>query len=191
MDPKNKDPETNDPETPPKPEWTPPASQDELNRIIGARVAQERAQHPTADELAELRRKAGEFDALEDANRTELDRERESRQTAETAAQQATERLRQVRIEAAVMAAASGKAIDPAIVTRLVLSDPSYAVTIDDADQVTGAESAVASLIEKNPFLGSRTPEPNLGQGGAPRNPQQSGLQAGMELVRSRNRTNN
>ncbi|WP_058725244.1 DUF4355 domain-containing protein [Curtobacterium luteum] len=54
-----------------KPEFTPPASQDELNRIIADRIARERAKFSDYDDI---KSKASKFDELEAANRSELEK---------------------------------------------------------------------------------------------------------------------
>lgn len=54
-----------------KPEFTPPASQDELNAMIGARLERERAKFSDYDDI---KSKAAKFDELEAANRTELEK---------------------------------------------------------------------------------------------------------------------
>lgn len=54
-----------------KPEFTPPASQDEMNRIIADRIARERAKFSDYDDM---KTKASKFDELEAANRSELEK---------------------------------------------------------------------------------------------------------------------
>lgn len=57
--------------TPPKPSepaWTPPASQADLDKIIGERLARERAKYGDYDEL---KAKAAEFDAVQEAQKSE------------------------------------------------------------------------------------------------------------------------
>lgn len=182
-----------DPPTDPPEGWTPPASQEELDRIIEDRLNRDRkARKPAVDdtELEELRRKAGEFDKLEAENQTELEREKTLRQAAEARLTQVENESKRTKIEAALVAAASGKAVDPAVVAQLILGDPNNAVTIDDAGQVTGADTAVTTLLESKPYLAQKvgTPPP-MGQGrnrdGDPGKP--SGIAAGYELHKQRN----
>ncbi len=60
--------------------WTPPASQDEFNRIITERVARERAKFAGFDDL---KTKASEYDKLQEANKTELEKLTEQLATAQ------------------------------------------------------------------------------------------------------------
>lgn len=48
--------------------WTPPASQADLDKIIGERLARERAKYGDYDDL---KKKAAEFDAIEEAQKSE------------------------------------------------------------------------------------------------------------------------
>lgn len=175
--------------------WKPPASQEEFDRIIEDRLNRDRkARKPAVDdaELTELRRKAGEFDKLEAENQTELERERTLREAAEARVTQVENESKRTKIEAALVAAASGKAVDPAVVAQLILGDPNNAVTIDDAGQVTGADTAVTTLLESKTYLAQTNGStPSFGQGrdrgpgGGPGKP--SGIAAGYELHKQRN----
>lgn len=60
--------------------FTPPASQDELNRIIEARLARERGKFADYDDLRE---KATKFDEAQQASLSEIERERQAREAAE------------------------------------------------------------------------------------------------------------
>jgi hypothetical protein len=75
------DPPKNDPPT-----YSPPASQEELDRIIGARLARERERFADYDDV---KARAAQFDALEEQNKTELQREKERADNAERLAQEA------------------------------------------------------------------------------------------------------
>lgn len=154
--------------TPPAaPDYTPPATQADLDRIITERLA--RAKPKAPDDYKDLQAKAQRLAELEAANQTELER-------AQTALQEATQRAelaenagKAARINAAVIAEASKQgAVDPEAVVALLAKD---AVTIDNAGQVTGADSAVKALLEAKPYL-QAAPQaanppgyPDLGQG--------------------------
>lgn len=60
--------------------FTPPASQDELNRIIESRLSRERAKFADYDDL---KTKATKFDEVTEASKTELQKERERADAAE------------------------------------------------------------------------------------------------------------
>lgn len=72
--------------------YTPPASQDDLNRIIAERVSRERAKYADYDDL---KAKAGKFDELAEAQKSEIQRATERADAAEReAAEQRAEALR-------------------------------------------------------------------------------------------------
>jgi hypothetical protein len=79
-------------------EWTPPASQADLDRIIGERLARERAKFADYDDLRE---KASYWDELEAASQTEYEKQQE----ALTAAQQRYEAAQQRIVSAELRAA--------------------------------------------------------------------------------------
>lgn len=60
--------------------YTPPATQDELNKIVEARLARERAKFADYDDL---KTKASEYDKVTEASKTELQKERERAEAAE------------------------------------------------------------------------------------------------------------
>lgn len=69
--------------------WTPPANQEEFNRIISERISRERSKY---GDYNDLKNKATQFDQLTAAQQTELQRAESARQAAEqTAAQNANE----------------------------------------------------------------------------------------------------
>jgi hypothetical protein len=64
--------------------WTPPANQEEFNRIIGERIARERSKYA---DYADLKTKAERLAELESAGKSEIEKANERAQAAETAAQ--------------------------------------------------------------------------------------------------------
>lgn len=147
-------PKPGDPPKPPggsddKPEpkpWTPPASQDELDRIISDRLKRQQAQFAGYDDL---KKKAEEFDKLQEAQKTELERERDARTKAEETAQKATERANRALIRAAVVdAATKAKAIAPDDVLAVL---PDGAITIGDDGTLSGVSEAVAAALAARP----------------------------------------
>lgn len=123
-------------------------TQGELDAIIAARLAREKPD-------PEVLRKAAEFDKLEEANRTELEKAQAAAAKAEQKAKDAETRANQTLIRAAIMAeAASQNAAD--VDTVLALLVGSDAVTIE-GDDVKGAKAAVAKLLKDKPFLAKTT----------------------------------
>lgn len=82
-------------EAEPKGTYTPPASQDELDRIIGQRLARERAS------IAEIKAKAERFDALEEQNKTELQKALDRAAAAEALAAEASAKALRSEVAAA------------------------------------------------------------------------------------------
>lgn len=68
------------------PTFTPPASQEELDRIIGQRLAREQAKYVGFDDI---KAKAEQYDALEEQNKTELQKALDRAAAAEALAAEA------------------------------------------------------------------------------------------------------
>lgn len=165
------DPPANPPADPPaNPPADPPGdpsrrlTQAEVDRIVEDRLARERAKY---SDYGDLKTKAESFDALEEQGKTDLERAQEAQRSAEEQAKTASERASTIARRSAIIAeAAKANAIDPEEVVALL---PTDSVTVDDDGQVTGAEQAVKSLLERKQHLvGERRPGP--GDGG-PRTP--------------------
>ena len=82
---------------PEAPEFQPITSQDELAKVIGERLARQRAQFRDYDDL---KAKAAKLDEIEDANKTELQRVAEARQAAEERATAASRELARYKVAA-------------------------------------------------------------------------------------------
>lgn len=65
-------------------DWTPPASQDELNRIIAARVSREREKFA---DYEDIKSKAAKFDEVEEASKSELEKALARAEAAESVVQ--------------------------------------------------------------------------------------------------------
>ncbi|HET6908896.1 MAG TPA: phage scaffolding protein [Mycobacteriales bacterium] len=138
-----------------------PKSQAELDKLIQDRLARQKAQFADYDDL---KTKASEFDKLQDAQKTELEREREARTAAEQAAADALARAQRTALASAVVAeAAKAGAVDPDAVLALL---PADAVTVADDGTVTGAADAIKALLEAKPYLkGTARPSGDIDQG--------------------------
>lgn len=175
--------------------FKPITSQEEFDRMVQSRIDRAirsaRQGLPSDDELAEIRRKAEAHDAAEAANLSELERERNRAEAAEAAAQAASERAERLARRSAIIAEASkANAVDPDVVAELLAGTD--AVTIDDAGQVTGADTAVKTLLEDKPFLvaaNGTSGRVDLGQGRSRGDGEgrSSGLAAGRERWEQRN----
>lgn len=97
------------PATPPQQpaDFTPPASQDELNRIIEQRLARERGKFA---DYADLQAKAKRLDEIEEQTKSETQKEREKREAAE-------KRAAELEVRALRATIAATKGIDPELLT--------------------------------------------------------------------------
>lgn len=183
-DPPKEDPPKEDPpkEDPPKEDPPKSFSQDEVNRIVEQRLARDRKDRPSDDELAALRDKAKKHDDAEAANQSELDKEKQRADAAEQTAQDATAKAQETLRKAAILTAAAKEGVDADIVHALLQTnnfkvkkdDQELEVIVGDDGQVTGAEDAVKALIEQKSLVGT-TPDPGPGDGG-PRDRNSDGL---------------
>lgn len=147
------------PPAPPAPPTDPPAkafTQDDVNRLLADEKRRLLAEQP---DLTELRNKAKQFDDLQAASQTELERERARADAAEKAATAANAAKNEALRRSAVTAAATrAGAVDPDAVFALL--DPSK-VTVGDDGLVTGVDDAVKALLDDKKYLvGTPTPPP-------------------------------
>lgn len=153
-------------------------TQDQVDAIVQERLARDRRDRPSDDEIANLRERAGKLDEIEAANRSELERAIERAEAAErerddtkTTTQKA---LRTAEIRAA---AATAGAIDAGEVYAILAAGgfktkdkdgKELEVTVGDDGLVTGAKEAVEALLaSKQHLVGNGTPDPGPGGGGA------------------------
>lgn len=137
-------------------------TQEELDRVVGDRLARERQKYGDYDAL---KQKAGRLDQLEESQRTELEKAQKRADKAEherdAAVTRATHHLR----ASAIMSEASKQnALDPEAVVALL---PHDSVTVGDDGQVAGVEEAVSGLLKSKPYLVGSTHSPGPGDGGA------------------------
>jgi hypothetical protein len=144
-------------------------TQAELDRVVQDRIARERSKYEGFDDL---KKKAEQFDKLQQDQLSELERANAAREKAQADATAAIDRANQTLIRAEILAAATKhKAVKPEHLHRLIDTDT---VTVGDDGQVTGAEEAVQAFLEANPEYvgkaaaptgdvdqGARKPAPN------------------------------
>jgi hypothetical protein len=146
--------------------YTPPATQDDLNRIIGERLAREREKYA---DYADLKARAAEYDKTLEAAKTETQKAIDAaRSEGEKAA---TERAHQrlLRSEARA-AAAAAKFRDPADAVQF-LDLSAFTVSDDGTVDEKSLTAALADLATRKPYLvddgkGTR-PKPDRSQGGS------------------------
>jgi hypothetical protein len=130
----------------PKP-YTPPASQEELDRIIDRRLIAERRKYADYDQL---KQRAGRLDEIEESQKTETERLRGTAQKANLERDQALARAEDTLIRAAIVSEASKLgAVDPQAVAALL---PRTGIIVD-GNEVDGVEEAVKQLLIEKPYL--------------------------------------
>jgi len=128
--------------------FTPPATQDELNRIISERVARERAK--TAD-YADLKAKAAKFDEIDAQSKSEVEKATEKAAAIERERDQAQSRLNRLEV-------ALEKGLSPSQAKRLV-GDTREELEAD-------ADELLKDLGDSNKPR-SPKPDPNQGRSGS------------------------
>lgn len=128
--------------------FTPPATQDELNRIISERVARERAK--TAD-YADLKAKAAKFDEIDAQSKSEVEKATEKAAAIERERDQAQARLNRLEV-------ALEKGLSPSQAKRLV-GDTREELEAD-------ADELLKDLGDSNKPR-SPKPDPNQGRSGS------------------------
>jgi hypothetical protein len=145
--------------------YTPPASQEELDRIVGARLSREREKF--ADYEA-LKQKAAEHDAALEAAKTDQEKAIDAaRKEGESSAVERTNAAI-VRVSARALAAESGALNSATAVAVLDLSG--ITVTADGTVDEAALKTKIAELKTAQPFLfgtpGKPGPRPDPSQGG-------------------------
>lgn len=168
--------------TPPAPA-TPPVepekkfSQEDVDRIVGDRLARVKKDLPSEEELETLRGAAKKLADIEAENQSELERAQAERDAAIAERDAAKATAHSTARKSAIVAAAAEAGADAEIVHALLATsdfkvtqgESTFEVTVDDSGTVTGATDAVKALIELKNIAGNPTP-PGPGDGG-PRAP--------------------
>jgi hypothetical protein len=150
---------TTPPPTTPPPGTTPPKTftQEEMDAIIGARLAREKPD-------PEVARKAAEYDKLQEGQKTELQKAQDRADKAEAKAKDAEAKADQTLVRAAIIEQATvQKAADSQIVVALLAGDPT--ITVEDGE-VKGVKEAVAKLLKSKPILAGTAGAASGGQFG-------------------------
>lgn len=124
--------------------FTPPASQEELNRIVAERVARERGKYA---DYSDLKAKAAKFDEIEQASRSDIEKAAERAAAAERERDDARGRLDRLEV-------ALEKGLTPSQAKRLVGSTRDELAA--DADEL---------LKDLGDSTKPRSPKPDPGQG--------------------------
>lgn len=135
-------------------------TQEDVDRIVRERIQRERDKYADYDQIKE---RAGRLDAIEESQRTDLEKAQKRAEKAERERDEAVQRANTSLAKAAVVAEASKRGvIDPDAAYRLL---PEGAVTVGDDGQVAGLDEALSALVESKPYLVGNT-APSGGDGG-------------------------
>lgn len=167
----NKPGENKDDNKPGKPDFDPITSQADLNKIVGERVARERAKYADYEALKE---KAEKYEAEQDAKKTADERAQAERGAvaAKLAAAEAERDAMRLDLQRRALAAEAGLT-DPDLVSR---------VTGADEDEI---KADVEKLL-KFQSPGTQVPKPNPQQGKPGNQSGSSAIEKGREEARRR-----
>jgi hypothetical protein len=126
--------------------FTPPASQDELNKIIADRITRERAKYA---DYGDLKSKAAKFDEIEQANKSEMDKIAERAAAAE--AERDAARIEILRFRVAAKHGISDE-------------DADLFLTGSDEESLTAQAERLASRYADAGKPRSPKPDPNQGR---------------------------
>lgn len=171
-------------EPPPKTDPPPKTfTQEELDRIVSDRLARDRKDRLSDDDIAALQARAKKADELEAASlsqaeklQKDAEKAQEERDAAQQAAKDATDRANKMLMRAQIISAAAKQgAVDSDAVYALMQAGDftvqkdgqEIRVTVGDDGQVTGHEEAVTAFLEAKTYLVGSTPTPGPGGGGA------------------------
>lgn len=128
-------------------------SQADLDRHLQERLARDRKDRPTDDEIKELRDAKTQLDEIEASNKTELEKATKRAEEAEQKAARAETAAKETRLNSAILAEAAKadrKVVDPDAV--LTLLDRSK-LELDADGNATNIAAAMDSLLEAKPYL--------------------------------------
>jgi len=142
--------------------------QDEVDRIVGERLARERRKFA---DYADLKAAADRLAKIEEQQKTETQRLADQLAAAEKARDDAVAAATRAQVTSAVTAAAAGKLADPG--DALALLDTAALVGDDGAVDTAALTAAIDALVTAKPYLaaagpGPRTPAPDPSQGAKP-----------------------
>lgn len=148
-------------------------TQEELDRIVGERLARERSKLGDVDDL---RRKAAEYDKLSEAQKTELEKavDRTRQETEKTVRAEERDRWLSVLRRSEVRAAAAGKLADPEDAVRFLDLDT---LEVDDEGRLDEKKVAAAidELVKTKPYLGANGTRQRTDFDAGPRTPAPGG----------------
>jgi hypothetical protein len=144
-------------ETPPAPApATPPEDDFDKDRALATIKAQREAEKALKDELKEANKAKAELQAIKDAEKSELEREREAREKLENENPKLKEELRDARLTAALADPSLG-VVEPETAANMLKQ---RGLTFGDDGKPENLAEAVEKLLEAKPFLKGGPAEP-------------------------------
>lgn len=129
-------------------------TQEEVNRIVESRLARERGRYSDYDEV---KAKANAYDEFEEAQKSELQKERESRERAEAERDTVWEQFQSTTIRSKLLAEAAKSnrnIVDPEGAVEFLLGADSDLLRFDDeSGDLTDVAKAMDDLLEKRTYL--------------------------------------
>ncbi len=147
-------------------------TQDDLNRIVSARIAQERQKFADYEDLK------AKVQAAEDATKTEAQRTAERIQALEAQNQQLAQERRAMAVKAAISDAAAAAGLPAEAAYRLVDQN---ALAVDANGTVQNAADLVKAVATAYPGL-LRTPTPKVNAANPPRSGELTGRTDGQRM---------
>lgn len=134
---------------PPAPSFEPITSQEDFDRRIQERIARVKATPPA--DYEDLKKKAAEFDKLQEANKTELEKAQERAAKAEREAADATTRAQESLLRSSVIAEAARKnVVDPDAAVALI---DRTAIEFADDGTPKNLSEVMNTLLDQKPYL--------------------------------------
>lgn len=128
-------------------------SQVDVDRMISDRLARDRRDRPSDEEITDLRAAKTELDEIKSAGASELEKAQQRAEAAEKARDDALATAKATRLETAILAEASKsdrKVVDPKAVLSLI---DRKALTLDDDGNPTNIAEAMDSLLADKTYL--------------------------------------
>lgn len=136
-------------------------TQEDFDRIVGKVRSEERQKFQDYDDL---KKKASEYDAIAEAQKSDLEKTQERLAKKEQELAEIRERHQQAVVSSAIASVAARKgAVDPDAVVRLIERDD---IEFDGEGNPANTEDLVDALLSEKPYLVGKQPTPSY-DGGA------------------------
>lgn len=137
-------------------------SKSQVEHILQERLAAERKK---LGDVGELKKKAAEFDKLQDAQKSELEKLNERASSLESRAQSLQDELRTERLTNAVFAQANGVGITDAGLAARLIDGSAVEFSDEGKPEKASVKKALEALVESHPILKGKA-SPGSADGG-------------------------